>query len=162
MRKLSKITESIWGDIRKKSLGQEERVENAVNTLSKDEFYDYINDHYEVRERNHSDPGNLGTIRRVDTFGLINIPLITYKDAVFTLCIQYTTSKDEMYRLFIPTGKYLLSECKDFIEDLNNNFIIKNDDPGQITFGEFSNEIIIRIIELVISKYKDISILVKK
>ena len=46
MRKLSKLMESVWGDIRKKSLGKEARVEDDINLFSRDEFFEYLNENY--------------------------------------------------------------------------------------------------------------------
>ena len=159
---MKKLSESVWGDIRKKSLGQEQRLEDDVNLLSKDEFYDYINDHYEVRDNNQSEP-RFGMIRRTDTFGIVTIPLIVCGSSVYNLCIQYTTAQNVMYRLYISMGKETTSLCEDFIDELNNNFDINiNSAQKQITFNDFSNETIIKIIELVLSKYQEISILVKK
>ena len=159
---MKKLSESVWGDIRKKSLGQEQRLEDDVNLLSKDEFYDYINDHYEVRDNNPGEP-RFGMIRRTDTFGIVTIPLIVCGSSVYNLCIQYTTAQNVMYRLYISMGKETTSLCEDFIDELNNNFDINiNSAQKQITFNDFSNEIIIKIIELVLSKYQEISILVKK
>ena len=44
---MKKLSESVWGDIRKKSLGQEEREENAINRMNRDEFNDYLNGLYD-------------------------------------------------------------------------------------------------------------------
>ena len=44
---MKKLSESVWGEIRKKSLGQEERKEESVNSMSKDEFADYLREIYE-------------------------------------------------------------------------------------------------------------------
>ena len=40
------LKESVWNDIRKKSLGKEERVESSVNNLQTEELLDYLNDYY--------------------------------------------------------------------------------------------------------------------
>lgn len=159
---MKKLSESVWGDIRKKSLGKEERTEDDVNLLSKDEFYDYINDHYEVRDNKPGEP-RFGMIRQAETFGIVTIPLIVCGFSVYNLCIQYTTAQNVMYRLYISMGKETTSLCEDFIDELNNNFDVNiNSAQKQIKFNDFSNEIIIKIIELVLSKYQEISILVKK
>ena len=39
---MKKLSESVWGDIRKKSLGQEDRIEDDVNNMSPRELYEYI------------------------------------------------------------------------------------------------------------------------
>ena len=42
------LKESVWGDIRKKSLGQEERIEDDISNYDFKEMLDYINSIYEV------------------------------------------------------------------------------------------------------------------
>ena len=44
--KKDEVNESVWGDLRKKSLGQEERIEDNVNNLDFKEFFDYIKEKY--------------------------------------------------------------------------------------------------------------------
>ena len=44
------IKESIWGDIRKKSLGQEERLENDVNLMDYEELGNYILENYNLAD----------------------------------------------------------------------------------------------------------------
>ena len=41
------LKESVWGDLRKKSLGQEDRIEKDVNLMDFKELHDYILDHYD-------------------------------------------------------------------------------------------------------------------
>ena len=43
----AQLNESVWGDIRKKSMGQEERIENSVDQLSYEEFLNYIDNSYD-------------------------------------------------------------------------------------------------------------------
>ena len=43
---MKRLSESVWGNIRKKSLGQEGRLENGVNHLTPKGLYDYIMSNY--------------------------------------------------------------------------------------------------------------------
>ena len=47
MRKLSKITESIWSDMQDRSTGEKIRKEDDIELLDRDGFYDYLVKHYE-------------------------------------------------------------------------------------------------------------------
>ena len=47
MKKLSKIDESVWGDIRKRSSGEVIRREDFINSLDLDGLCDYLNKNYE-------------------------------------------------------------------------------------------------------------------
>ena len=46
MKKLSKITESIWSDMQDRSAGDVVRREDDVNLMSGEDFCDYLNDNY--------------------------------------------------------------------------------------------------------------------
>ena len=46
MKKLSKITESIWSDMQDRSAGDVVRREDDVNLMSEEDFCDYLNDNY--------------------------------------------------------------------------------------------------------------------
>ena len=46
MKKLSKITESIWSDMQDRSAGAVVRREDDVNLMSEEDFCDYLNDNY--------------------------------------------------------------------------------------------------------------------
>ena len=46
MKRLSKITESIWSDIQDRSSGITQRKEDDVNLMSGKDFCDYLNDNY--------------------------------------------------------------------------------------------------------------------
>ena len=46
MKKLSKITESIWSDMQDRSAGETVRKEDDINLMSGEDFCDYLNDNY--------------------------------------------------------------------------------------------------------------------
>ena len=50
MKKLSKITESIWSDMQDRSAGDVVRREDDVNLMSEEDFCDYLNDNYIRKE----------------------------------------------------------------------------------------------------------------
>ena len=54
------LGESVWGDLRKKSLGQEERIEDDINLFTRERFYEYLVDNYEVINQNKYDIDNIG------------------------------------------------------------------------------------------------------
>lgn len=47
------LIESVWGDIRKKSLGKEERIEDDINSLSPKSMYDYLHKRYKSLTSNN-------------------------------------------------------------------------------------------------------------
>ena len=50
MKKLSKITESIWSDMQDRSAGITQRKEDDVNLMSREDFCDYLNDNYIIKD----------------------------------------------------------------------------------------------------------------
>jgi hypothetical protein len=53
MKKLSNIDESFWGDVHRRSRGDEIRKEDDINNYNLDAFYDYLNDHYWCNAAGH-------------------------------------------------------------------------------------------------------------
>ena len=86
---MKKLSESVWEDIRKKSLGKEERTEDDVNLLSKNEFYDYINKKYEFKDKE---------IIVLSSF--MGIPLFCYGSNIIHLFISYYDSNDRIYDVY--------------------------------------------------------------
>jgi len=64
------LNESVWGDIRKKSLGKEKRMENDIDGLGFHEFVSYLKDTYTI-----NDPTNFFEIGTFPTYGtdIVNI-----------------------------------------------------------------------------------------
>ena len=48
---MRKLSESVWGDLRKKSIGQEERIEDSINDMNLGQFCDYLKDTYKCNDR---------------------------------------------------------------------------------------------------------------
>ena len=75
---MKKLSESVWGDIRKKSLGKEDRKEDEINHLNPDEFCQYLRDRYETKD--------FKIDNEQDT--RLSIPILNKFDSV-TDCIHY-------------------------------------------------------------------------
>lgn len=84
--KRRKLSESVWGDLRKKSLGQEERVENSVDNMNIGEFCDYLKDNYQCIHR----PSDI----HIDVFDNVPTIVITlYEDEAGTYRYIYYDGK---------------------------------------------------------------------
>ena len=139
MRKLSKITESVWGSIRKKSLGQEERLENDVNHMSFDDFTAFITDTY-------SKKGNWFSISDSVSGKDLHIDL----DIIDGITLKYNVSEGKLYNILIDVHDKNLKPLNvsklenDFqIEQLHNSPIyeVRNLD------GTISNNTYVKLIE---------------
>ena len=73
------VSESVWGDIRKKSLGQEFREEADVNNMDKDEFFKYLTSRYEYTGFKPEKYG-IREDCRADYNRVVFVPIYRYKD----------------------------------------------------------------------------------
>ena len=64
-----RTNESIWSDIQDRSSGETIRKEDDVDNLDMDEFFDYLNDHYEALENT--------VIRKYDDLHAILVPIVS-------------------------------------------------------------------------------------
>ena len=75
---MRKLSESVWGDIRKKSLGQEDRLEDDYKNLDMKGFCDYICSHYELVPKYDDGTGRV-VAKGNDNY--INVTLLGYNDS---------------------------------------------------------------------------------
>ena len=156
------IEESIWANINKRSEGSVSRKEDDIDLLGFKDFIEYVKSHYTVREEDEGEP-NFGNIRAEDNFRHIYIPLITCGTGVYNLNVRYKDREEKVAEIYLDSGKYFLIVCKEFIDDLKKSFGVEIKSRNNIiTFNDVSNKTVIKIIEMVISKYKDICVLEKK
>ena len=69
MKKLSKLDESIWADIHKRSNGSQIRKEDDIELLDMTGLYDYILAHYELTDKS-----------REMTYGTHNMSIVISSD----------------------------------------------------------------------------------
>ena len=110
MRKLSKITESIWSDMQDRSAGEEIRKEDDINLLDSDGLYDYINKHYK-RIAPFAFITNIG--------GMLSVPII--RGTVHN-CVWYSP-ESEIKAVSIGDG--MISQVDGLLNLLYDNFSIK-------------------------------------
>ena len=114
MKKLSKITESIWSDIQDRSSGDTVRKEDDVNLMSIEDFCDYLNDNY-ISEDGYR------TYRIYYVSKVLSIAVLVDGPANF-----YSIKYDYGHNMI-----YLNDEIEDFVPELcqklKNNFkVVKN------------------------------------
>ena len=142
---MKKLSESVWGDIRKKSLGKEEREENDVNILDLNGLYEYIIKHYELlNEKSVIIYSNYLTVYICDTKK-------TYYGLLF---FTYDMTTNESYIDFPKEIKKLFPEM---FKKLNDKYLIIKDErlPGRIyniTYkdGEIDNKLFLDVIDIAI------------
>ena len=151
MKKLSKITESIWSDMQDRSAGEAIRREDDVNLMSEEDFCDYLNDNYiskykitysEFSQGIHIPILNKFTGVLLNVSYNYNSNTITMNDDVesfypelckmikenFKVVKKYVSSTYTKFIIFPPDG----SECTNrfFVDVLD--FIIDNGDKNRL------------------------------
>ena len=110
MRKLSKITESIWSDMQDRSAGDTVRKADDINLLDCDELYEYLNQHYK---------GIVPYAFITNIGGMLSVPII--RDTVH-ICVWYSP---ESKIKTVSIGDGMISQVDGLLNLLYDNFSIK-------------------------------------
>jgi len=126
MRKLSKITEGILGDIARRDLSGKTKIEDNVNNMSFEDLYYYILDHYEVK--NNQFEITLSK-RHIDDVQYIVFPVIKFRMKDITgknnkESYMQMTLVDEKH--FVSINNDILSYCPDFEVKMGNGYECDN------------------------------------
>ena len=159
------LNESVWGDIRKKSLGKEERKEDDIETLSPRGLYEYILSYYRacggvpLKKSVRISPSD--NVIEVDVYERKH-----EKEGGFKLDLEFYSQGHKAVKLG-PDGlrsnldmvdTWLLNELKDFAEVkrfdadkfYNSYFLISPKDGSETT-----NKFFLRVLDYLIDAKKD-------
>ena len=157
MKKLSKITESIWSDMQDRSTGKIVRKEDDVNLMSGEDFCDYLNDNY-ISKDGHK------TIYREDTKNIFMSILKKFTAVSFSITYNYNsntiTMNDEVESLFPELCKMIKENFKVDKEYVNTNytkFIISPLDGSECT-----NRFFVDVLDFIIDNADENVLLLKK
>ena len=158
MKKLSKITESIWSDIQDRSSGDTIRKEDDINLMGIEDFCDYLNDNY-ISEDGYK------TYRIYYVSKVLSIVVLMDNPYNF-----YSIKYDYGYNMI-----YLNNEIEDFVPELcqklKNNFkIVKNRVSDSYTKfiiypsdgSECTNRFFVDVINFIIDNADEKVLLLKK
>ena len=142
------INESVWGDLRKKSLGQEERIEDIIkiDDLDGPGLCKYINDRYECPLWEIKDNSNLN---------IISVPILSNgPNSGFSVAYDYIHKEVSMNFEIIENFSYLVDELRreyftktERVSDVFVMFIIAPADRSKPT-----NSFFLDVIEFLIFK----------
>ena len=168
---MRKLSESVWGEIRKKSLGQEERGEDSYKGMNIEEFEKYLKDHYEWtnKYKNNTFPmtgTNLPkTFVQICVMGVIESPGKTtyiylgyrfnkFDDGDYTVTITKTISPNHnlLHIYDLLKQRYKLEETKEW-----SYKIIPED-------REVNNEFFMEVLNFIIdnTEYPEVNVIQKK
>lgn len=133
------LKESVWGDFRKKSLGQAERMENDVNHMSFDDFTTFITDTY-------SQKSNWFSISDSVSGKDLHIDL----DIIDGITLKYNVSCGKLYNILIDVHDKNLKPLN--VSKLENDFQIEQLRQSSIyevrnLDGTISNNTYVKLIE---------------
>ena len=145
MKKLSKITESIWSDIQDRSAGETIRKEDDINGLDCDGLYDYIFDLYK-QIKPYPVPLKSQIVQRSTYF---SIPIFNSSYRVYRLNCTFNNSKISKIRLMASDA-----DVKDFKQALIDNFDATINSDGALTItakdGTVSNQVCMDLIKVIV------------
>ena len=151
MVKDKKVTESFWGDVHKRSRGDETRKEDDVNLLDCDGFCDYLKNRYEC-DMTKSFSGF--SANKTDKGGFINIPLFVIPGKKFDDSSSFTYYTDEKCLAFGCSYTYYKMKCLKLLEEkcmtLDN---ITFDKRGYIR-GDITHSLVIEFIDFILDTIK--------
>ena len=153
MKKLSKITESIWSDMQDRSAGETVRKEDDINLMSGEDFCDYLNDNYISKDGHkiiYSEDSKsiyMSILKKYAGFSYsitynYENNTINMNDEVESLCPELCKKIKENFKVdkeYVNIGytKFIISpldgsECTNrfFVEVIN--FIIENGDENML------------------------------
>ena len=158
MKRLSKITESIWSDIQDRSMGKTVRKEDDVNLMSGKDFCDYLNDNY-IGKDGHK-------IIYDDISKRISISILKYFTNVFyNIAYNYNsntiTMNDEVESIYPELCKMIKKNFKVVKKIVSNptytQFIIFPPDGSECT-----NRFFVDVINFIIDNADENILLLKK
>ena len=145
MKRLSKITESIWSDIQDRSMGKTVRKEDDINIFDCDELYDYI---YSLYEQINQDPMPLKS-QIGQRFTYFSIPIFKSDYRVYRLHCHFDNSKISEITLMASDA-----DVKDFKQALIDNFDATINSDGALTItakdGTVSNQVCMDLIKTIV------------
>lgn len=147
MRKFSDINESVWGDIRKRAEGTDERKEDDIDNLGGSELYDYLNTIYEQLEEI--------AIMYAGQLDIIQIAI--YKDHNIYHHLLYHNI--EMEKPYISL--YISEEETDMLNALSQVFSVTTFEGSDINFHidaknneKTTNKFFIKVIDTILDNAK--------
>ena len=150
---MKKLSESVWGDIRKKSLGEETRLEDNVNDLDLKGFTQYLKDKYPETATTQTKSSQI----RTDGINSIYIPILPWGyNAAYELVYKFERRRLLIHDRYNSNPK-LPSKLKflkksyvftTFDSDGESEFFTKQGKPIE------TNEQVIEIIEMILDNYQ--------
>ena len=158
MKKLSKITESIWSDMQDRSAGITQRKEDDIDLMSMENFCDYLNDNYINKE-------NRKIMCSEFSESIFAVILRKYATTAYNITYDYESNtinmNDEVESLFPELCKMIKENFKVDKKNVSNptytQIIIYPPDGSECT-----NRFFVEVINFIIENGDENVLLMKK
>ena len=151
-----KISESVWGNIRKKSMGQETRIEDDINLLDMSGFAEYLKTRYSSTAKTKTKSTEINIFNSAIYIPLLRDTSDSWYTLVYNLDRLYIT--DNLHTNFkFPSSFYFLKKDYRFSISMRFAYISTKQDDGRIR-----NEDVIKFIDMIIDNYQDDDIIICK
>lgn len=142
---MKRLSESIWSDIHKRSVGSEIRKEDDIENLNRDEMLDYIYSIYDVNKRVNATTALKSEVKNTTAFSLA---IFLYGTALYRLLVGY--KNDKIDRIILLANEKSCEWCYDKLER-EFNLIKQSNGSIEIQSKEstVSNSLILEIIETI-------------
>ena len=122
------IKESIWSDMQDRSAGETVRQEDDINHLDYEEFFAYLQEHYQSKSKKENEKiGGRTSVRNFDIFEIF-IPIEYYNSKKHDLIIGRTLmiemSKKDNCVVSMETSQTLFDKYVNLEKMLSNNYTI--------------------------------------
>lgn len=145
---MRKLSESVWGDLRKKSLGQEERIQDDITKIK--DFYEYLKSIYSTP---HDYPFDMFSSDDTGPDNVIEVPILEDIDGSrFSIYIIYNNGSIEC----VEIGQQFKQRYPEAIENFGDEYDFDFTEGGESfrltpvngkPTPQFCMEIIDRIID---------------
>ena len=148
MKRLSKINESVWSDIRDRANGESIKKEDNIELLDRDGLLEYVLSHYDENTKLSPDNVIKSYGNEYTSFGL---QAFMKNHALYRL-YAYFNKNDKIYEVRLLANK---SVCTDFIDELRKKFmVVYNASLDYYTFctdeGYVTNSLYIDVFDAII------------
>ena len=119
---MRKLSESIWSDMQDRSSGDTIRKEDDIDHLDYVEFFTYLQEHYQSKNKKENEKiGGRTSVRNFDIFEIF-IPIESIDDRIKTLMIVISNKDNSIVSM--ATSQTLFDKYVNLEKMLSNNYTL--------------------------------------
>jgi len=153
---MRKLSESIWSDIQDRSSGETVRKEDDINLLDRQDFVDYLKEHYRCEEsttimQTIADGGSISVCLYEDADGYLTYLMYDHIDGFRKLYVTagFKSSTDYAYNELKTNYKLTEAEGEDMDGHPINNIRIE---PKGCRYENLTNKFFLEVLDFIIER----------